>query len=167
MRTRPATKNALALACDAGGTRIKLGIVRNAKVLAQIEIDPEAKKGLAAALKLIAKEIPALCRKAGVDQKSLCGFGLSFPGIIEPRTEKILSTPSGKFDDAKHLDVLKLVEKFLGLPAHVCNDANAALAGEWHYGPRIFENSGASQAQMHVFQNIIGLINVVFNVLSM
>lgn len=122
------------LACDVGGTRIKLGLVRGARLLAQIEIDAEAKKGLAAALKRIAGEIPALCHKAGVEQKSLGGFGLSFPGIIEPHTEKILSTPAGKFDDSKHLGVPKLVQKFLGLPAHICNDANAALAGEWRFG---------------------------------
>lgn len=36
-----------------------------------------------------------------------------------------------------------------------------------YYGPRIFEDSGASQAQAHLFQNIIGLINVIFTVLSM
>ena len=122
------------LACDVGGTRIKLGLVRGARLLAQNEIDAEPKKGLAAALKRIAKTVPPLCRKAGVEEELLGGFGLSFPGIIEPRTEKILSTPAGKFDDSKHLDVPALVEKLLGLPTHICNDANAALAGEWHFG---------------------------------
>jgi glucokinase len=122
------------LACDVGGTRIKLGVVRGARLRAQIEIDAEPEKGFAVALRRIAKQIPALCRTAGVEPKSLGGFGLSFPGVIEPRTEKILSTPAGKFDDANQLDVPKLVEKFLGLPARVCNDANAALLGEWRFG---------------------------------
>ncbi len=122
------------LACDAGGTRIKLGVVRGARLLAQTEMDAESKKGLAAALKRIAREAPALCRKAGVTQKSLAGFGLSFPGVIEPHTGKILSTPAGKFDNAKHLDAPKLIAKLLGLPTRICNDANAALAGERHFG---------------------------------
>lgn len=122
------------LACDVGGTRIKLGLVRSARLLAQSEIDAEPKNGLASALKRIAKAVPLLCRKAGVDQQTLGGFGLSFPGIIEPRSERILSTPAGKFDDSKNLVVPKLVEKLLGLPARICNDANAALAGEWHFG---------------------------------
>ena len=122
------------LACDVGGTRIKLGLVRSARLLAQEEINAEPKNGLAPALKRIAKAVPLLCRKAGVDQQTLGGFGLSFPGIIEPRSECILSTPAGKFDDAKNLDVPKLVEKLLDLPTRICNDANAALAGEWHFG---------------------------------
>ena len=122
------------LACDVGGTRIKLGLVRDARLCAQTEVDAEPRNGLAVALKRIAKEIPALCRDAGVKRNSLCGFGLSFPGIIDPRTGKILSTPSGKFDDAKNLNVPKLVESLLGLPTRIGNDANAALAGEWHFG---------------------------------
>lgn len=122
------------LACDVGGTRIKLGVVRGARLLAQTEMDAEPKKGLAAALKRVAHAAPALGRSAAVGQKSLVGFGLSFPGVIAPHTEKILATPIGKFDDARHLDVPKLVEKILGLPTRVCNDANAALAGEWRFG---------------------------------
>ena len=128
------TKSATILACDVGGTRIKLGLVRGARLLGQSEIDAEAKNGLASALKRIAKAVRPLCRKAGIEPQVLDGFGLSFPGIIEPRTERILSTPAGKFDDSKNMDVPKLVEKMLGLPTRICNDANAALAGEWHFG---------------------------------
>jgi SP family arabinose:H+ symporter-like MFS transporter len=36
-----------------------------------------------------------------------------------------------------------------------------------YYGPRIFEDSGATQAQAHVFQVIVGAVNIVFTVLSM
>jgi glucokinase len=122
------------LACDVGGTRIKLGLVRNGRLLARSEIDAEAHLGLERALKRIAGVTRSLCQQAGVEPGGLAGFGLSFPGIIEPRTGKILSTPAGKFDDAKGLDVNKVVERLLGLPTCVCNDANAALAGEWRFG---------------------------------
>lgn len=122
------------LACDIGGTRIKIGVVRGARLLAQTEIDAAPKRGLAAALHRIAREIPALCRQAGTKSKSLAGFGLSFPGVIEPATEKILSTPAGKFDDAQNLNVPKVVAKLFDLPARICNDANAALMGEHQFG---------------------------------
>ncbi len=128
------TTSKLILACDVGGTRIKLGLVRGARLLAHSELAAEPAKGLAAALKRIAKAVPPLCRQAGVPRKVLAGCGLSFPGIIAPRTEQILSTPAGKFDDAKNLNVPKLVEKLLGVPTRICNDANAALAGEWRAG---------------------------------
>lgn len=36
-----------------------------------------------------------------------------------------------------------------------------------YYGPRIFEDSGSTQEQAHMFQIIIGIFNVVFTVLAM
>ena len=122
------------LACDMGGTRIKLGLVRGGRVLARTELDARAHEGLGAALARVAGVTRKLCREAGARPGELTGFGLSFPGIIEPGTERILSTPAGKFDDAKDTDVRAVVERRLGLQAVVCNDANAALAGEWRYG---------------------------------
>lgn len=62
------------------------------------------------------------------------GFGLAFPGIIEPDTERILAVPAGKFDDAGTLDVRGWTKTRLGIPLLVCNDANAALAGEHRFG---------------------------------
>lgn len=122
------------LAWDVGGTRIKLGLVRGAKLLARAEVAALPERGLASALRRIARALPALCRRARVAPTALDGVGLAFPGIIEPKTECILSTPQGKFDDARNLDVAGWVRRELGLPARICNDANAALAGEWRYG---------------------------------
>ncbi len=120
--------------CDLGGTRLKLGVVLGAQLLAQTEMGAEPKGGLADALQRIAKEIPGLCHQAKVARSQLGGFGLAFPGIIDPHSEKILSSPAGKFDDAKTLDVPALIKKLLRLPTRIGNDANAALAGEWHFG---------------------------------
>jgi len=122
------------LAGDIGGTRIKLGVVRGKRLLARTEMDARANDGLAAALERIARAGKKLCRENGLNLRRLTGFGLSFPGVIEPHTEKILSTPAGKFDDAKNLNVPKIVEALLGLPTRICNDANAALASEWCFG---------------------------------
>lgn len=122
------------LACDIGGTRIKLGLVRGGCVLARREFPARPDQGLAAALERIERGVRPLCRQANLDPRELGGFGLSFPGIVEPRTERILSTPAGKFDDAKSLDVPRLARRLLDLPARVGNDANAALAGEWRFG---------------------------------
>ena len=122
------------LACDVGGTSIKLGLVRNGRLRARAEIPAEARRGLARALERMVHRGRALCREAGVDSRELGGLGLAFPGLIQPRTERILSTPAGKFDDAKELDVPARVARALGVPTLVCNDANAALAGEWRFG---------------------------------
>lgn len=122
------------LGCDVGGTRIKLGLVCGGRVLVRMEIPARRDQGLAAALGRVARAVLPLCRQVGLESRPLGGFGLSFPGIIEPRTERILSTPAGKFDDSKSLDVPMLVNRLMGLPTRICNDANAALAGEWRHG---------------------------------
>ena len=122
------------LACDIGGTRIKLGVVCGKRLLAQTEIAAHAPRGLARALQRMKRCIPELCREAGIEATALAGLGISFPGIIEPRTETILSTPAGKFDDVKDLNVPEIVRNLFGLPVRVCNDANAALLGEWQFG---------------------------------
>ncbi|KAB2653888.1 MAG: ROK family protein [Verrucomicrobia bacterium] len=122
------------LACDVGGTRIKVGLVRGGRLLARREIDARASGGLGPALERIVRAGVRCCREAGVPRSGLGGVGLSFPGIIEPGTGRILSTPAGKFDDARTIDVARWVEGRLGVPTLVCNDANAALAGEWRGG---------------------------------
>lgn len=122
------------LACDIGGTRIKVGIVRTGRLLAQSDLPAFPERGLASALRRVARTTSRLCVDAGLERRDLGGFALAFPGIIEPGTARILSTPAGKFDDARHTDVPQVIRKRLGLEAVVCNDANAALAGEWSRG---------------------------------
>ncbi len=124
----------LILACDAGGTHIKLGLVQGSRLLARTEIPAHADRGLAAALARVARATRPLLRSLGISPRDLAGFGLSFPGIIEPGSERILSTPAGKFDDARTLEVPRLVHDRLRLPTRIVNDANAALLGEWRQG---------------------------------
>ncbi len=121
-------------ACDIGGTRIKLGLVRAGTLLARTEIEARPEDGFAAALDRVAREKPAVCSEAGVSVGELTGFALAFPGIIEPGTDRILSVPAGKFDDVVGTDAHEIVQRVLGLPVFIINDANAALAGEWQFG---------------------------------
>lgn len=121
-------------ACDLGGTRLKLGLVRADKLLAQRETDAEPALGLRGALPRLGEALAAMLAESGLSRKAVAGLALTFPGIIEPRTGRILSTPLGKFDDAPTLDLRREVERVLDLPVYVSNDANAALAGEWQFG---------------------------------
>lgn len=121
-------------ACDPGGTRIKLGLVREGTLLARTDIEARSADGFAAALGRIALEKPAVCREAGVTVGELTGFALAYPGIIEPIPGRILSAPAGKFDDIIGADAHEIVRCVLDLPAFIVNDANTALAGEWRCG---------------------------------
>src|SRR4051794_9642845 len=61
------------LACDMGGTRIKLGVVRDGAVLASDIIPAQSDRGLAARLPALAKALKALCRSAGVQLEGCDG----------------------------------------------------------------------------------------------
>ena len=121
-------------ACDIGGTRIKLGLIQGRDCLARREIDSHPSLGLGPALRRLAAELDAMLDEGGVPREALGGLALTFPGIIEPGTLQILSTPAGKFDDAPTLHLMDEAARALCLPVFVCNDANAALAGEWRFG---------------------------------
>lgn len=124
----------LVLAADVGGTFIKLGLVKAGQIVSLNEIRAISKRGILPALARISKETKRLCSAAGIQPRQIGGLGIAFPGIVEPATGRILSTPAGKFEDAPSLDLPKAVEQIFGLPLAVVNDANAALLGEWQFG---------------------------------
>jgi glucokinase len=123
-----------ALVADIGGTTIKLGLVHRGTVLARESTPAEAENGLAAALVRMESVWRCLCRTANVGLADVQGLGLAFPGLIHPRSGKILSSPAGKFDDARTLDLDEWSRRHFGRPLAILNDANAALTGEWQYG---------------------------------
>ena len=122
------------LVADIGGTHIKLGIVRQGAVVARDAIPAGAVQGFAAALERIEAGWRRLFCSVEGGPTAIKGIGIAFPGLIHPQSGKILSSPVGKFDDARGLDLDDWARRKFALPLTVCNDANAALTGEWHYG---------------------------------
>jgi glucokinase len=122
------------LAADIGGTQIKLGIVDSGRIVARDRIPANAELGLGPGLVRIADRWRGLCRTNSIGAESLTGVGLAFPGLIRPQSNKILSSPAGKFDDAPAIELHHWAQAQFGLPLIIANDANAALAGEWRYG---------------------------------
>ena len=122
------------LVADIGGTHIKLGIVRQDTAVARDVIPSVAAQGFAAALERIDAGWRRLLYSVEVGLTAIKGIGIAFPGLIHPQSGKILSSPVGKFDDAKTVDLDEWAQQKFALPLTVSNDANAALTGEWHYG---------------------------------
>ena len=122
------------LVADIGGTHIKLGIVRQGAVIARDVIPAATVQGFAAALERIEAGWQRLLCSVEGGPGAITGIGMAFPGLIHPQTGRILSSPVGKFDDARALDLDEWARLRFAMPVTVCNDANAALTGEWHYG---------------------------------
>ncbi len=121
------------LACDMGGRRIKLGVVRDGAVLAMRVLAAQAEQPLRERLPQVAESLRQLCDRADVSLSSCAGIGLGFPSIIDPTTARILDD-FGKFGDASATDLRAWARNTFGLPLALDNDARMALLGEWHYG---------------------------------
>ena len=61
------------LACDVGGTEIKLGLVRGERILARATLLAEASRGLEPALERVAAARDRLCAESGTRAIDLAG----------------------------------------------------------------------------------------------
>lgn len=118
---------------DLGGTIIKLGVVRDGKVLATSRIDADSQGGLARRLPLIGDEIDTLVRTCNLSADELGGVAMAFPGIVDFKNRKAAST-NAKYDDAPDLDIQSWIRERYGVPFVMDNDARMAMIGEWKNG---------------------------------
>lgn len=118
---------------DLGGTRIKIGLVRNGTVIDRKIIPAHADHGLQRCLPQLRSEIETLLQANSIQRHELAGVGLAFPGLVNSRTKKILST-NKKYDDAPGISLEQWVREQWGLPFYIDNDARMAAVGEWKYG---------------------------------
>jgi len=118
---------------DLGGTRIKLGLLKNELLIEKKIIPAKSLQGLAANLGNIETAINELLRSNNVNKSGLSGVGLAFPGIVNPHTKKIIST-NNKYDDANAIDIEKWIKEKWGVDFFIDNDARMAAVGEWKFG---------------------------------
>lgn len=116
---------------DLGGTRIKIALIEDYKLIDTHIIFAKSLNGLAAHLDLIDVEIGRLLSSHSVS--SLEGISMAFPGLVNPVTKRVLST-NKKYDDARGLDIGGHYEKKWACPFVIDNDARMATVGEWKLG---------------------------------
>ncbi|MDR1335931.1 MAG: ROK family protein [Tannerella sp.] len=121
------------IAIDLGGTIVKIGLVSEGEVTASVELDSNLSKGLVANLPRIRNAIDGLLSLQGVAPSQLDGVGLAFPGLVNPKESRVLST-NQKYDDARDFDLRGWVRAEFGVPFYIDNDARLAVVGEWYRG---------------------------------
>lgn len=122
-------------AIDNGGTRRKLGLVsEEGRVLVQRTADSGAAGGMGAQLPIVEREIEAALAEAGCSRGDLRGVAFGFPSLVDVRANRVIGTPSGKFDDLPSLDLGRWARERLGVSLRMENDAHAAALGEWRFG---------------------------------
>ena len=124
---------AAVLACDLGGTILKLAVVAGGSIVVRSELPARSNLGLAPRLDDIAAELRSLAGRAGVDYAASAGVSIAIPGIVDTAGARVVRVP-GKFEDAPDLDLVRWAGRELGLGAVLENDARAAAVGEWRLG---------------------------------
>lgn len=121
------------VALDLGGTRLKLSLVDNEKIIAQTILPAYSENGLLPRLKSVEKAVELMLEDTKSNVKELKGVGISIPGIVDSKRMRVLSI-NEKFNDVTDFDFNAWSQGVWGIPTYLENDARAALVGEWQYG---------------------------------
>jgi glucokinase len=123
----------LALSLDLGGSHIGCGVVRDNELLASASLDSELAKSLESLLPCVSEALRTLLEESGATAEECDGIAIGFPGIVDVRNGRILSTLK-KYEDAIHLDLNGWALEQFGLGIRIENDARMALLGEQYAG---------------------------------
>jgi len=121
------------LACDLGGTWMKLGLFDQGRIIAREVIPAHSDIGLGHRLPDLAAALRRLVASQGLSLSDCAGVAVSFPSLVNPETGRILDE-YGKYRDAPGIDLPAWAMRTLGLPLAIENDARMALIGEWQHG---------------------------------
>jgi len=123
----------LAIVMDIGGTKIKLGLVKDDKIICTRSIDAESANGLKEKLPVIEKLVDEMLLDQNVSSSAVAGVGISIPGIVDSKQKKVLSIDN-KFNDVVDMNLSEWVNNTWHTNLEMENDARCALIGEWKYG---------------------------------
>lgn len=103
--------------------------------------------GLISNLPRIKEAINGILTRQNIRAEQLRGIGLAFPGIVDPKKGKVIST-NEKYDDALECDLNTWIEQNWNVPFYMDNDARLAVLGEW--------SQGAARGKRNVVMMTIG-----------
>ncbi|MBM4088003.1 MAG: ROK family protein [Planctomycetes bacterium] len=121
------------LACDLGGTRMKIGVVRDGQVAAQTSVPAHSQAGLVPGLPALAAAWRKLLDRLKLSPRDCAGISVAFPSLVDAASGRVLAE-YGKYADAVDFDLRGWAKREFNLPLALENDARLALIGEWKYG---------------------------------
>src|SRR5258708_18814579 len=117
-----------AIGVDLGGTNLSIVLVgESGKILDRISLETEVARGPAHVVDEMCVAIRDLAAKHR-SEGTLCGIGVGVPGIIDMQAGMVLQSPN--FPGWHDYPVRNEIERRLGTPVILENDANAAALGE-------------------------------------
>ncbi len=113
---------------DVGGTFIKGAIIdSDGKIIVSDKISTESEKGNIHVCDNIKTLCDRLLEKSNMNKNDLTAIGMGVPGMIDSENGIVIVSNNLHCAD---FPIAKKVEKLIGLPVKIANDANAAALGE-------------------------------------
>src|SRR6266571_3623420 len=109
------------------------GTVEDRTILACETLDVDSAQGLRSLLPRVGEKFKALVQKQGLSFEDFEGIAVGFPGLVDTRAGRVLST-NAKYEDAPTIDIAAWSLEVLGLRLRIENDARMALLGEFYAG---------------------------------
>jgi len=120
---------AMAIGVDIGGTTISVGLVGESGRTEGRRVFPtKAERGFGEAMERIGGAIDGLLESAGYGREGLVGLGIGCAGPVNPVTGTIHNPFT--LPGWEGANPVRVLEGRFGVPAHLENDADAAVLGE-------------------------------------
>lgn len=131
--TKEATSPPRVLAIDIGGTKLAVGIVdESGRILARGEVPTLAGEGPERVLGRTVRLAKEVLGAPGIWGEAVRRIGIGCAGPVDRGAGLILNPPN--LPGWARVALVERIEKALGRPAVLENDANAAALGEFRYG---------------------------------
>ncbi len=121
------------LAADFGGTTIKLGLVREARVVARERVEVDPSRPMTQHLEIVAGLWESLLHQERASLPNCRGVVLGLPFFADRHVPRVRGE-FGKFPGAPAIDYGAWSRERLGLPLILENDLRLAVLGEWSAG---------------------------------
>jgi glucokinase len=135
------------LAADFGGTTLKLGLVRDGRIVARSRLDACADRPMSNQLEVVACEWESLLKSKGHTIRDCTGCAVAVPFLVDPKNSRALGE-FGKFPGATGIHFEEWSRARFGLPMVLENDLRAALLGE--------STAGAARGKKEVVMLALG-----------
>lgn len=123
----PSSKPELFVGVDLGGTKILSGVFdAGLNCIGRAKVSTKPDRGAEEVIKRIARCVRDAVDECDRDLKQVKAVGIGAPGTIDAAAGRVIFAPNLKWED---VPLKKSLEKELGLPVFVENDANAAVLG--------------------------------------
>lgn len=122
-----------AVGLDLGGTKtLAVVVAPDGRVLGRA-LHPTPREGREAVVDALERAVREAVAAAGLSLPDTLGVGVGVPGVTDAEAG-VLVLPPNLPADCRGLPVRALLERRLGVPVRVENDANAAALGEYRFG---------------------------------